>query len=225
MLNASVKTDDRGDLMKARKVTTRRILSLGCAALAFVVATSHLAPAYAGTSSGSFLVAQRSIKAPPGFSGLCAKYNWACASTGHSALSNDAVVKLATKVNRQVNRQVRQIEDQQQYGKEEHWALPTSRGGDCEDLVLLKKKMLVERGVAAQDLLIATVLDRRLNSHAVLILRTQSGDLVLDNLTNKIVAWEATGYTFLKLQNPKALSRWDAVLAGGLITDKPTASR
>ncbi|MFK7763161.1 MAG: transglutaminase-like cysteine peptidase [Roseobacter sp.] len=181
-------------------------------------------PVVAG-GSNAFLVAQKSIHAPSGFVGLCSKYSWVCKSSGHTKLSAAEKHELASQINRAVNRQVREIEDSVQYGREEHWALPTRRGGDCEDLVLLKKKMLVERGVPSQSLLISTVLDKKMNSHAVLVLRTAQGDLVLDNLTNRILPWNKTGYTFLKLQNPKALARWDAVLAGGVIQDRPTASR
>jgi predicted transglutaminase-like cysteine proteinase len=173
----------------------------------------------------AFLVAQRSIEAPSGFVGLCARYDWVCASSKQSRLSASQKMALVQQVNRTVNRQVRQIDDQQQYGKAEHWALPTRRGGDCEDLVLLKKKLLIERGVPSRALLISTVLDRNMDSHAVLVLRTTRGDLVLDNLTNKILPWAETGYTFLKLQNPDAPSRWHAILSRGDVRDQPTATR
>ena len=201
-----------------------------CAPYAVAIAGTLLAlsvtsvPAFAN-SSGAFLKPQKAIHAPAGFVGLCSRYTWACKGSGRTSVSGKKKLVLATQINKSVNKQVREIEDLTQYGVEEHWALPTRRGGDCEDLVLLKKKLLVERGVPSEALLIATVLDRKLNSHAVLVMRTRQGDLVLDNLTNKIMPWEKTGYTFLKLQNPKALSRWDAVLAGGVIKDRPTASR
>lgn len=194
-------------------------------AVGFALALSNAPVAAAGNGGSAFLVAQTAAKPPSGFKGLCAKYDWVCSATGTRAALTPEHMSLAQTVNRQVNRQVREIEDLRQYGKEEYWALPSARGGDCEDLVLLKKKMLVERGVPSEALLIATVLDRKLNSHAVLVLRTKGGDLVLDNLTNKIKPWKKTGYTFLKLQNPMSLNRWDAVLAGGVISDRPTASR
>lgn len=201
---------------------TRTSVSLFVGAILTLSAFS--APAMAN-SHGAFLKPQKAIHAPSGFAGLCSRYSWACKSTGQSRVSAKEKLFLAKSINRAVNKQVREIEDQTQYGVEEHWALPTHRGGDCEDLVLLKKKMLVERGVSSEALLIATVLDKQLRSHAVLVLRTSKGDLVLDNLTNKILPWDRTGYTFLKLQNPKSLRKWDAVLAGGLIQDRPTASR
>jgi predicted transglutaminase-like cysteine proteinase len=198
---------------------------LSVAVVILALLSCNVSPAFAGGDGGVFLVGHRPIAAPAGFSGLCSKYSWVCAPSGQGTVGQDAVLRLAKTVNNQVNRRTRQIDDKKQYGKEEYWALPTARGGDCEDLVLLKKKTLLESGVSSESLLIATVLDRKLNSHAVLILRTQKGDLVLDNLTNKIVPWKATGYTFLKLQDPQSLSRWQAVLVGGVIKDTPTASK
>jgi predicted transglutaminase-like cysteine proteinase len=186
---------------------------------------SGFSPAFAGSGDGAFLVAQRAISAPAGFSGLCAKYRWVCAPTAQASMTEGNLLRLAASVNSKVNRQTRPVADIAQYGREEYWALPTARGGDCEDMVLLKKKLLVERGVASESLLIATVLDRRLGSHAVLVLRTPSGDVVLDNLNKDIRPWRKTGYTFLKLQNPASLGNWHAVLAGGVIKEVPTASR
>ncbi|WP_085807818.1 transglutaminase-like cysteine peptidase [Roseovarius albus] len=185
-----------------------------CVSLAFAGLGGE---ANAGGNNGLFLAPKRASVAPDGFSGVCARYPWACARSNKSQLSSEVILKLAKRVNTQVNRQTKEIEDQDQYGKEEYWALPTTRGGDCEDFALSKKMRLMSHGVSSDRLLIATVLDRDLNSHAVLVLRTDRGDLVLDNLTSKIVSWRSTGYTFLKLQNPKAKHKWQAVLAGGVI--------
>ncbi|MEP2028910.1 MAG: transglutaminase-like cysteine peptidase [Paracoccaceae bacterium] len=223
----------RGKNMQTMVAGTRHSISERCqlvsmlhfALALFVLWAVGLTPAFAGSKHGVFLVGHRTITAPAGFNGLCAKYGWVCARSGQTTIGQNTVLKLAKSVNTHVNRGTRQIDDQKQYGKEEYWTLPSARGGDCEDLVLLKKKMLLERGVASETLLIATVLDRKLNSHAVLVLRTKKGDLVLDSLTNKITTWKQTGYTFLKLQDPRSLSRWQAVLAGGVIKDSPTASR
>jgi predicted transglutaminase-like cysteine proteinase len=184
-----------------------------------------LAPAQALSANSAFIVSKGSISAPAGFSGTCSKYSWLCRSTGGAPLSDEKIFRLAAAVNTQVNRRTRSLEDIRQYGREEYWALPTPRGGDCEDFALLKKKILIsEYGVPGKQLLIATVLDHRLQRHAVLVLRTSRGDFILDNLDNKIRHWTQTGYTFLKLQNPNALDRWVAVLAGGIINDRPTGA-
>lgn len=202
----------------------KKMSKMGLLAVATSLIFVNSSPANARSSHGAFLVAQSTSTAPGGFSGVCSRYNWACANTAQAQMSNSALLRLAKVVNNKVNRKTRSIEDKTQFGREEYWTLPTRRGGDCEDFALLKKKTLIEHGVASKNLLIATVLDTRLRSHAVLVVRTAKGDFVLDNLNKRMLPWKKTGYTFLKLQNPKSLSNWDAILAGGIIKDRATAS-
>ncbi|WP_165915489.1 transglutaminase-like cysteine peptidase [Rhodovulum marinum] len=179
--------------------------------LAALPATMHAAErgGTAHLSSKSF------APAPNGAQGLCSRYAWACAR-GHSAALNPGEVRLAEQINRRINASVRPIEDIKQYQREEFWTLPTARGGDCEDIALLKKAELIRQGLPPSRLLLATVLDRKRNNHAVLVLRTDKGDFVLDNLTDRMLHWSRTGYSFLKVQDPRAPHRWTAVLAGGI---------
>jgi predicted transglutaminase-like cysteine proteinase len=181
----------------------------------FVLAGAAL-PAWSGTGSEAHLLARQPIAAPVGFKGVCARYEWACARSGRDNAQSGSALQLAKVVNTSVNRTTRSVSDRRQYGNEEVWALPTSYGGDCEDIVLLKKRELIRQGIAPERLLIATVLDRRRSAHAVLVLRTGDEDLVLDNLKNRILPWRKTGYSFLRMQNPSAPHKWDAVLAGGM---------
>lgn len=157
------------------------------------------------------------VSAPAGASGLCAQYSWACARTGKLRPIDLSAIATAQKINSAANRQVRPISDQAQYATAERWSLPTGRGGDCEDYALYKKMMLIQAGFAPEQLLIAAVLDRQNRSHAVLILRTGTQDLVLDNLTGRIKSWRDTGYTFLRLQDPTQPNRWVSVFAGGIM--------
>jgi predicted transglutaminase-like cysteine proteinase len=179
--------------------------------------------ASAASGQGAFITPKSKTSTPPGAANMCSQYRWACSSKGVGRQDSKAVLKLAKTVNNNVNRSTRQIDDIIQYGKEDHWVLPSFRGGDCEDMVLLKKKKLIQKGVASESLLIATVLDLNRNSHAVLVLRTQKGDYVLDSLRSGVISWRSTGYTFLKMQNPKSMYNWNAILAGGLIQNLPTA--
>lgn len=50
----------------------------------------------------------------------------------------------------------------------------------------------------------------------MLVLRTEEGDFVLDNLNNRVKGWQETGYSFLRMQNPDAPHRWNAVFKGGM---------
>lgn len=171
----------------------------------------------------SFLKAGASVSAPQGATGLCGRYAWACRGGSGMRASATQALALADQVNREVNRKVRPISDKAQYGRIEHWSLPGSRGGDCEDYALEKKRRLMELGMSGDQLLLTTVLDRKRQPHAVLVLRTTSGDYVLDNLTSQIKTWRQTGYTFLRMQDPARPQQWRALFAGGLF-NSATAS-
>ena len=119
----------------------------------------------------------------------------------------EAKWKTLLKVNFNANTSVEPMTDQEIYGVEERWAYPTNVG-DCEDYVLLKQKMLVERGFSASDLLITVVLQPNGDGHAVLVVRTDRGDFVLDNMRNKVLLWSETEYQFLKRQSTRNAAQW-----------------
>lgn len=154
---------------------------------------------------------------PPGARSLCATYDWACAKSGRMMLIGEDTMQTVRTINAQANRSIRPISDLDQYRIAERWSLPTNRGGDCEDYALYKKRELIRAGIPAEQLLVAAVLDRKRQSHAVLILRTGTQDLVLDNMTSRILPWQKTGYTFLRVQDPRQPSRWVSVMAGGML--------
>ncbi|UUV07770.1 transglutaminase-like cysteine peptidase [Ruegeria sp. YS9] len=165
----------------------------------------------AHASGNGFIPSVASSPPPSGAANLCAQYNWACAGKRSVSMSSQQELKVVEQINRRVNRSTREVTDQSQYKTTERWALPTARGGDCEDFVLLKKRDLIHAGVDPSKLLIATVLDTRRVPHAVLVYRSSNGDLVLDNLTNRIKPWTATRYLFLRMQDPNRPGRWVGV--------------
>ncbi len=162
-------------------------------------------------SEGSFIRAVVASPPPAGARQLCRQYAWACSNKSSISLTNQQEMQIVKRVNRQVNATTREVADQTQYRTVERWALPTSRGGDCEDFALLKKRDLIRAGIDPSKLLIATVLDRQRQAHAVLVYRSAGGDLVLDNLTNRIKPWSATRYLFLRMQDPRKPSSWVGV--------------
>lgn len=189
-----------------------------CTAVAIILGLAiTLLPTPAdATRDARFLQAKMAIAAPSAAQQLCAKYDWACStSTGTKAKLTQADVTVIHRINKSINRQIREVSDRSQYRKTDYWTLPSSLRGDCEDIALLKKKDLIKAGIAPERLLMATVLDRQRRGHAVLILRTSSGDYVLDNMTNRIKPWSDTGYTFLRMQNPKAPRKWVGLMVRG----------
>ena len=89
--------------------------------------------------AASYMIGRHPVSMPNGAKSLCETYSWACASTEDSSEFGRDELKLVRQINSRINRRVRQIADQSQYRVSERWALPTRRGGDCEDFALLKK--------------------------------------------------------------------------------------
>lgn len=102
-------------------------------------------------------------------------------------------------VNRQVNTSLKPMTDQEHWGVVDRWDVPTDGYGDCEDYQLLKRKILVERyGFPRRALRMTVVIDEQGEGHAVLTVRTDEGDLILDNKRNGILPWHQTGYVYVK---------------------------
>lgn len=193
---------------------TPRLATTTC--LVLMLALSGLPVVAAAGSDRAILPIKAPVRAPDGASALCTTYPWACA-TGTGAAIGMAELMVIRQVNDRGNRLIIPLTDAEQYGRAEVWALPTAAGGDCEDYVLWKKRELVMAGLSPDRLLIATVLDRDRASHAVLIVRTGAGDLVLDNVTDDILLWDQTGYAFLRVQDPDAPTRWRTSFSGGFL--------
>jgi predicted transglutaminase-like cysteine proteinase len=147
---------------------------------------------------------------PIGHYEFCQQYPDQCRSNGGDpgplSLTED-LWKTMLQVNYKVNSSVEPETDEQVYGVEEKWAYPTN-AGDCEDYVLLKRKMLMKRGFSPADLLITVVLQPNGDGHAILTVRTDRGDFVLDNMRNKVLLWSDTEYTFLKRQSVSNSGQW-----------------
>jgi predicted transglutaminase-like cysteine proteinase len=101
--------------------------------------------------------------------------------------------------------------DMEQYGVEEFWSMPTTYG-DCEDYVLMKRKFLMDRGWPASSLLATVVLQPNGDGHAVLTVRTDKGDYILDNLVDQILTWDQTEYKYLKRQAASHSGHWEDII-------------
>lgn len=184
--------------------------------LAALIGLSGAAQAMDADPAGAFLPVKAAAPAPEGAAALCTAYDWVCAEGGDQAAAAGAdALAVARVVNGAANAAIRPISDLRQYAVAERWALPSARGGDCEDYALFKKMKLVEAGVAPEHLLLAAVLDHDNKPHAVLVMRSEMGDFVLDNLTDRILPWNRTGYVFLRMQDPRAPEGWVSVFARG----------
>jgi len=163
---------------------------------------------------------------PIGHVNFCARYRSECKSLGgktNKVVLDKANWKILHEVNNYANKTITPVTDGELYNVPELWTFPTN-AGDCEDYVLQKKRYLEGLGFPAETLLITVVLDEKGLGHAVLTVRTDRGDFVLDNMRNDIRNWNATGYTFIKRQSQKNPRNWVALTNRGYSASRTTVA-
>lgn len=147
---------------------------------------------------------------PIGHYEFCQSHQSECVKTsgdlGPMILTGESWRKILD-VNYTVNTSIQPMTDQEIYGVEERWDYPRTVG-DCEDFALLKRKMLIEQGFDPSDLLMTVVLQPNGEGHAVLTVRTDRGDFILDNMRNRVMLWSETEYTYLKRQSADDPGKW-----------------
>ena len=141
---------------------------------------------------------------PLGYQLMCLKYPERCQGGGSSTLvlSNSAMATLAG-VNASVNAAIRPRADP---GGTDVWSVDVSVG-DCEDYAMTKREHLIAAGLPASALRIAYVKTRSGEDHAVLVIHSSRGDLVLDNLTPLIKPLSQTGLRLISISGANPL-RW-----------------
>ncbi|MCW5721488.1 MAG: transglutaminase-like cysteine peptidase [Devosia sp.] len=120
----------------------------------------------------------------------------------------DANWQQLVSINAHFNQTIIPATDRDLYQVEEFWTYPTSGYGDCEDYALAKRRALIEAGWHPSTLMIAVVRQQDGSGHAVLMVRTDRGDLVLDNQESLIRVWYETPYKYLKRQAQANAGHW-----------------
>jgi len=193
--------------MKSRP---KDILGAACAAAALAAALG-LAPAQAAGERPLFVSVGVAARAPIGWIEFCAEHARECDTRPLEA--RDVVLgakswKDLVRINKWVNESVKPITDLEHWGVVERWSYPDDGYGDCEDYVLLKRRMLMQAGWPRQALLITVVRDKRGDGHAVLTVKTDKGEFILDNQNEEILLWSETGYRFVKRQSQSDPNTW-----------------
>jgi predicted transglutaminase-like cysteine proteinase len=163
---------------------------------------------------GEFIAA-----APPGFSAFCREFRRECVGDlgfdpGPENLAGDRLEALSA-INRDINRRISPRSDRDMTASVDAWRLPLTgneqspqASGDCEDYALEKQRRLNAAGFARANLRLAITVHPELGVHAVLIVRSDRGDLVLDSLTDTVRPWNETGYVFLTRQSIRSDLEW-----------------
>ena len=102
---------------------------------------------------------------------------------------HDQVVEL----NRAVNAQIKPRQE-----SKDIWSVNVL-AGDCEDYALTKRAKLIRLGFAPGALRIALTRTPRGIGHAVLVIRSTDGDLVLDNRTDRIFRFNESDLRFVAM--------------------------
>jgi predicted transglutaminase-like cysteine proteinase len=162
---------------------------------------------------------------PIGWIDFCAENPRECiASTPQQrdvAMTLDAWRELNI-LNHRVNDTIRPMSDIIHWGVIDKWSIPTDGYGDCEDYALLKRKLLIEAGWPRETLLITLVRNGRGEDHTVLTLRSDVGDLILDDENKLIVTPSQTGYSFVKRQSQSDPNAWVSLEPQGMARLLPT---
>ena len=169
--------------------------------MALVAASAALTACSQTSQTGTTMTTAGYAFAPPAFHSFCAREPRLCSTNGQAkaVTLTPQLRRELESVNIAVNRRVKERSDISSSGKADDWRLPMAQG-DCEDFAILKKSELLKRGWPASTLLL-TVATLNGQGHTVLTVRTDAGDLVLDNRTNAVKDWSRTSYRYFARQS------------------------
>jgi predicted transglutaminase-like cysteine proteinase len=195
------------DMMK------QAILAAALAASALIGVQPAMAAGPAGyarslinTPSVSYIKEQRPTLAPFAQVRFCMQNPGECrTSEGASMVVMTAFSQHElTSTNLHVNRTIVGVNDQ---SGEDVWSVNV-KSGDCEDFALTKRDHLIAMGWSPRALRIAVAETPSGEGHAVLVVKTDKGDLVLDNRTNRIRTWKETDLHWVKIQSGENPYLW-----------------
>ncbi len=160
----------------------------------------------------SSAVAQAETSIPYGWMDFCWRHPEECKvpTLPDQRAKLDARVWTRMKeVNRTANESIEPVSNLEHWGTmADHWDYPVDGKGDCKIYALYKRKLLLDAGLPRQALLMTIVEIPTGERHAILTVRTDHGDFVLDNLTDEVRAWDKTGYRFIKRQSQNNPNVW-----------------
>ena len=185
---------------------------LGAALAAAMIALLGAAAAAGEPPTSRSMSGRRhGTRAPIGWVEFCNEYSRGMRRHGQRAARRRALaegLEGSGRVNKWVNDTIKPITDMEHWGVVEQWSYPDDGNGDCEDYVLLKRRMLMQAGWPREALLITVVRDKKGDGHAVLTVKTDKGEFILDNQEEQILLWSETGYRFVKRQSQTDPNIW-----------------
>jgi predicted transglutaminase-like cysteine proteinase len=100
-------------------------------------------------------------------------------------------------INVSVNKAIRPLADPP---GQEVWIVGGA-AGSCHDYAVTKRKELLEAGFSSKAVRLAVAFTGDGQGHAVVVVRTNQGDMVLDNRTSAIRRWDRTDLRWVKIES------------------------
>ncbi len=182
--------------------------------LAATALAGSLGAAQAGVPSASYAAVGAETSVPYGWVDFCQRYRGECDGSPSQPLDINLTAETfreIERVDRSVNKSITPVSDMAHWGVLDQWDIPTDGKGDCEDYALEKRRELIAAGYPRQALLMTVVKDRADEGHAILTVKTDHGEFVLDNMTDAMLPWDQTGYRFVKRQSQSDQNAWNAI--------------
>lgn len=152
--------------------------------------------------------------APMAFAQFCSKYANECKPQrllfrgGRLRMTSRRWTELEN-VNRGVNSSILPVRNEEGLAGEK-WLLGPAFGY-CHDYAVTKRHQLIARGWPARAILLSEVVTVSGQHHLVTVVRANGGDLVLDNLTSRIMPWSQTPYLWVRIQTPRNPTYWASI--------------
>ena len=170
-----------------------------------VIAIANISMASASPSAAA--MREGGYTLPPfSFVKFCLDYPGDCpksAGPSRIRLTSGRMAELSS-VNRAVNRSIRPKPDTSAL---RYWKLDVD-AGDCNNFAIQKRHELMRRGWPAAALALTVAKTPWGEGHLLVTVRTDQGDLVLDNLRSSIVSWRSTGYDWIMRQSERNPQYW-----------------
>ncbi len=160
---------------------------------------------HGNNNTAGFLLGVEPFNALHGLSQYCARVPRDCKTSKTSQF----ILPLAftpelwaamNEINDLVNSSITPQRDIDQFGKDEYW-VTADRSGDCEDMVLLKMKLISERLNIPKNHFSLAYVDYE-QGHAAMIVYTDLGDFVLDNIHPDVVRVDEYPYPIIAVTYP-----------------------
>ena len=182
------------------------------AIIAAMASLAAIATAQAATPNATFATVGDETAIPFGWVDFCSRQPQECeqeALPAEDLILTPKTWKLLRAVTKRVNAAIEPVSNLDHWGTlADHWDYPVDGKGDCKIYALEKRRQLIEAGVPRQALLMTIVRDHDNMGHAILTVRTDKGDFILDNLTDAVLPWAETGYRFVKRQSQEDPNVW-----------------